>query len=116
MIIKERQRYILFKIVSDGEIGEQQVIRAVWRHLFQLYGEFGTSQTGLWLIEYKANEYGIIRTNISSLPMVRTTLAVIHTIEGRNCLCSVQAVSGTIKSLKTKHLSDSEVNEEIDSQ
>jgi RNase P/RNase MRP subunit POP5 len=110
MNIKERQRYIFFKIISDGEIEEYNLIRAVWRNLFQLYGEFGTSQTGLWLIEYEKNQYGIIRTNISALPMVRTALAVIHIIEGKNCMLIVQGVSGTIKSLKTKHLSNSEIN------
>ncbi|NVM54181.1 MAG: hypothetical protein HWN66_10815 [Candidatus Helarchaeota archaeon] len=105
MEAKERQRYILFKIISEGIIEEKALIRAVWRHLLQLYGDFGTSQTGLWLTEYENNSYGIIRTNVQALPMVRATLAIIRQIEGKNCLFVVQGVSGTIKSLKKKHMS-----------
>lgn len=100
---KERQRYILFKIISDGKIVEKSLIRAIWKNLFQLYGDFGTSQTGLWLIEYERN-YGIIRTNVQALKMVRAALAVIRKIEGINCVFVVMGVSGTIKALKTKHL------------
>ncbi|MFX1295546.1 MAG: Rpp14/Pop5 family protein [Promethearchaeota archaeon] len=102
MEIKERQRYLLFKIIADKRIEQQRLINAIWRQLFQLYGEFGTSQTGLWLVEYQDN-YGILRTNISSLLMVRTTLAVIHKINEKNCILFVQGISGTIESLKRNH-------------
>lgn len=102
---KERQRYILFKIITDGKIEERSLIRAIWRNLFQLYGDFGASQTGLWLTEYETKKYGIIRTNIQALPMVRTTLAVIRKINGVNCMFIIQGVSGTIKALKEKHMS-----------
>ena len=101
---KERQRYILFKIISEGKIEEKHLIRAIWKNLFQLYGDFGTSQTGLWVIEYE-NNHGIIRTNVQALQMVRTALAVIRKIEDKNCLFVVIGVSGTIKALKKKHLS-----------
>ena len=104
METKERQRYILFKIISDGDFEEGQFIRALWRNLFQLYGESGTSRTGLWVTEFVKNEYGIIRTNTVTLPMVRTVLSVIRSIGGVNCILVIQGVSGTIKSLKKKHL------------
>jgi len=104
MITKERQRYLLIRIIADGEIGEQQLIRAIWRNLSSLYGEYGTSRTGLWLIEYDRNKYGILRTNTEALTMVRSALAVIRQIEGTNCLLVVEGVSGTIEALKKKHL------------
>lgn len=104
MDTKERQRYLLIKIITDGEIEEQQLIRAIWRNLSSLYGEYGTSRTGLWLIEYEKNKYGILRTNTQALTMVRTSLAVIRQVEGNNCLMVVEGVSGTIEALKKKHL------------
>ena len=99
---KERQRYLLFQLISEGNIEKAELIRSVWRQLHQLYGEVGTSQTGLWLIEYEKNRYGIIRTNIKSLQMIRTTLAVIQNIEGVKCMFVIHGVSGTIKSLRRK--------------
>ena len=106
MNIKERQRYILFKIIAEEKIEEVKLINTIWRNLFQLYGEFGTSQTGLWLVEYEKQEsYGILRTNTMALSMVRTTLAVIRKIDEKNCIFVTFGVSGTIKALKKKHIS-----------
>jgi len=101
---KERQRYILFELISDSRIEERELIRAVWRNLFQLYGDVGASNTGLWLIEYENNKYGIIRTNVQAVTMIKATLAIIRQINGISCIFSVKGVSGTIKSLKEKHL------------
>ncbi|MHA1651132.1 MAG: Rpp14/Pop5 family protein [Candidatus Helarchaeota archaeon] len=104
MEIKENQRYILFKIIAEEEIDQNQLIKVLWRQLFQLYGEFGTSQTGLWMIEYDKNRgYGIIRTNTDALPMVRTTLAIIRQVNGKRCILVTLGTSGTIKALKKKH-------------
>ena len=100
---KERQRYLLIKIINEGDIEEQQLIRAIWRNISSLYGEYGTSRTGLWLIEYEKNKYGILRTNTEALQMVRTSLAVMREIEGNNCILVVEGVSGTIEALKKKH-------------
>ncbi len=102
---KERQRYLLFKIITEGEIEERYLIRAVWRNLFQLYGDFGASQTGLWLVEYEISRYGIIRTNVQAVPMVKATLAMIRKVNGQNCILVVLGASGTIHALKKKHLS-----------
>jgi RNase P/RNase MRP subunit POP5 len=117
MDTKERQRYLLIKIITDGDIGEQQLIRAIWRNISSLYGEYGTSRTGLWLIEYERNKYGILRTNTEALTMVRTSLAVIRQIEGNNCLLVIEGVSGTIQALKKKHLTkiNLKMQEEIQS-
>ena len=103
MITKERQRYLLIRIITEGDIEEQQLIRAIWRNIFSLYGEYGTSRTGLWLIEYEKNKYGILRTNTEALQMVRTSLAVMRQIEGNNCILVIEGVSGTIEALKKKH-------------
>lgn len=103
MDTKERQRYLLIKIIAEGDIEEKQLIRAIWRNISSLYGEYGTSQTGLWLIEYEKNKYAILRTNTEALQMVRTSLAVMRQIEETNCILVVEGVSGTIEGLKKKH-------------
>lgn len=100
---KERQRYLLIRIITDGDIEEQQLIRAIWRNISALYGEYGSSRTGLWLIEYEKNKYGILRTNTEALQMVRTSLAVMRQVEATNCIMVVEGVSGTIEALKKKH-------------
>ena len=103
MDAKERQRYLLIKIITDGDIEEQQLIRAIWRNISSLYGEYGTSRTGLWLTEYEKNKYAVLRTNTEALQMVRTSLAVMRQIEGNDCILVIEGVSGTIEALKKKH-------------
>ncbi|TFG06018.1 MAG: hypothetical protein EU536_00310 [Promethearchaeota archaeon] len=102
---KEHQRYILFELIADSMIDEKDLIRTIWRNLFQLYGDVGASNTGLWLVEYEKNKYGIIRTNDHAVTMIKATLAIIRQVNGIKCIFSVKGVSGTIKSLKEKHLS-----------
>ncbi len=103
---KERQRYILFRVIADEQIDQDKLIQVIWRNIFQLFGETGTSQTGLWLVEYDLQKgYGILRTNVESLHIVRSTLAVIKNVDGKNCILASLGVSGTINSLKEKHLS-----------
>ncbi len=102
---KERQRYLLFKIIANGRIEKDRLIQVIWRQLFQLYGETGTSKTGLWLAEFdEEGNYGILRTNIDALTMVRTTLASIRRIDEVKCILTSVATSGTISALKRKHL------------
>ena len=101
---KERQRYILFKIISEGGINERDFISAIWKNIYQLYGDVGASQTGLWLVEYEKDRYGIIRTNLQGVVMVKTTLAMIRRIYEQNCILVVIGTSGTIHALKKKHL------------
>jgi RNase P/RNase MRP subunit POP5 len=69
----------------------------------KLFGEYGASQAALVLIEYNETEkLAIIRTWHRTLEMVRTALATITKVNGKNAAFRVIMVSGTLKTLRRK--------------
>ncbi|GAG88105.1 unnamed protein product [marine sediment metagenome] len=82
MVKLERHRYIVFEIISDrNNINEENIKNTLWNQIFRLFGEFGTSQTGLWIIYYdEENKHGVIRTSLKYYENVRAALAMITTI------------------------------------
>lgn len=80
-------------------------MNSVWRHLTQLYGEYGASMANLALIEYVPKKgFAVLRCGSKVLFMVRAALATIKSIEEVPVAVHVLAVSGTLKALKRKLL------------
>lgn len=76
---------------------------AVWHAVTQLYGEFGASLTSLALIDYDVEQkLAIVRTNLTTVDNMRTAVASITSISGKQAAVHIIAVSGTIKALCAK--------------
>ena len=103
MLKKTRARYLALIIDSDEMFGSREFTSAVWDAVLRLYGECGTSQTGLALIDYNAEKkLAILRTVHTTVDMVRAALASITRIHDKPVAIHVLAVSGTIKALSKK--------------
>jgi RNase P/RNase MRP subunit POP5 len=75
-------------------------IDAIWSSVTKLYGEYGASKTNLSLIDYNPEtNQAIIRTNLLSLNLVRSSIATITSINGKQISLHVISISGTIKAL-----------------
>ena len=60
----ERQRYILFEIITedDSPIEKKEVISKIWNSFVAFFGTYNSFQMGLWLIRYEpTNRIGILR-------------------------------------------------------
>lgn len=100
-----RRRYITLKIVGEQFIEKEDLIRALWDAVLQLFGEYGASRVNLSLIEYKAEKnYAILRCSHGVLDMVRASVASVTEIKGKPVAINVLGVSGTLKSLRKKFL------------
>ena len=78
-------------------------IDAVWAAVTKLYGEHGASLTSLALIDYDLEKKtAVIRTSLTTLDLVRASLATITSVAGNEAAVHVTAVSGTIKALYLK--------------
>ena len=76
---------------------------AVWHAVTQLYGEYGASLTSMALIDYDVEQkLAIVRTNLPTVDNLRTALASITSISGKQAAVHIIAVSGTIKALYVK--------------
>jgi RNase P/RNase MRP subunit POP5 len=95
-----KRRYLLLRVEAERAPSEREFLDAVWGAVDKLYGEHGSSLTGLALIEYDVEEKtAIIRTELAALGMLRASLASITSMAGEGAAVHVRAVSGTIKSL-----------------
>ena len=95
-----KRRYLAVSIDSRETLGSRDFMDAVWGAVSRLFGEYGSSQTGLSLIDYdETKKLAIVRTGHKTLEMVRTALASISQIGKKPVALHVLAVSGTIKAL-----------------
>lgn len=76
MLKRQKRRYLLVQVSSAFEVGQEEFLATVWRSVEKLYGEYGTSKTGLWLIAFDTDrKLAILRAMNSGVDIVRTALA-----------------------------------------
>ena len=103
MIRRVKRRYLLLRIDSTLPIEEGDIKDAVWDAVTKLFGEYGASQAGLFLIEYdKERSEAVLRCSLKALDMVHASIASITTIRNKSAAVHVLRVSGTVRALGRK--------------
>lgn len=106
MVKKDRQRYILFKVIEQFpyKFHERDIISTMWKSIWRYFGMKEANKIGLWLVEFnKEKNIGILRCSNKTKEIVITSLILIKEMQGKKIIISPIATSGTIKSLKKKH-------------
>jgi ribonuclease P/MRP protein subunit POP5 len=98
-----KRRYLALQLDTEGLPGQKEFIDAVWYAVTRFYGEYGASMTSMALIDYDVEQkVAIVRTNLTTVDNLRTALASITSILGKQAAVHVIGVSGTIKALCVK--------------
>ena len=98
-----KRRYLAVMAESDDRIDERELIKAVWGMIYQLFGEYGASQVGMFHIDLQDDkEIAVLRCSHTAIDMVRAAIAVISQISNRPVALRVVAISGTLKALRRK--------------
>lgn len=109
---REKQRYITFEIISDDvEFSKGEIINAIWKQFTDLFGEYGTSKAGLWLIHYDPTlKRGVLRCSLNSVNKVRASIVTLRVINKRAdgnhefpIIFYVVGVAATILTIKRKY-------------
>ncbi|HEC40822.1 hypothetical protein LCGC14_0480630 [marine sediment metagenome] len=103
MVTKERQRYIIFKIIRDSDLllDQNLILNAIWQSIWRYFGMKEANKIGLWLVELDLIEdYGIIRFSRETKEIIIAALTLIQEINGKRIVFSPIKTSGTIKSIK----------------
>jgi len=103
MVKRERHRYILFKIILDDktEFSEQELLKAIWRSIWNLFGLKEANKMGMWLVKMDIEKkYGIIRCSHKTKEYLITALTLIKEISGNRVILSPIKTSGTIRGIK----------------
>jgi RNase P/RNase MRP subunit POP5 len=98
-----KRRYLALQLDTECAPSQKEFMDAVWHAVTQLYGEYGASLTSMALINYDVDQkVAIVRTNLATVDNLRTAVASITSISGKQAAVHVIAVSGTIKALCVK--------------
>lgn len=98
-----RRRYLALKDESDQSFDKRDLMNAIWGMVYQLFGEFGASQTGLSLVKYDdEKDVVVVRCSHKALDMVRAAVATVTEVNGKRSVIRVVAISGTLKALRKK--------------
>lgn len=103
MLERIRRRYLLLKIDGEKLPDEKDFLNALRSSIIRLFGEFGASQTEVFLVEYNPEiKYAIVRCSHKSLSMVRAAIAAITRIAEKSVSIHVLLVSGTLRALRRR--------------
>lgn len=99
--LRKKKRYILFKLLCDKKLSENDVNFAINEVMLSLFGSFGSAEINSKLIEWRLQENtGILECERSSVKKAVTALQFLKEIKGMQVLPNIISVSGTLKSLR----------------
>ncbi|MCS7093740.1 MAG: Rpp14/Pop5 family protein [Candidatus Aenigmarchaeota archaeon] len=105
--LRDRKRYILFKIISEEKIDFLQFKEAFFNTVLNFFGEIGFSKISPKFLENLFNEQeykGVLRVYYKHLSEAILCLGLISRIGESRVNVKIYKVSGTIKSLMESNL------------
>lgn len=102
---RPRRRYIVFQVVSDGDVSEKSLYQAIMRSARRLLGSAAVADSGLMLAYYNAaTRRGVLRVRSDYKNAAMAVLGTVRRAGDSNVLAVPITTSGTIK--KAKKLAD----------
>jgi RNase P/RNase MRP subunit POP5 len=97
--MRPRRRYLAVRLHADGSLPSESSFRnAIWHQLQELYGEFGVSRIGFWVVAYHPSESAaVLRCQHDQVRLLRAALATLTTIDTRSLIIQVVGLSGTLR-------------------
>lgn len=111
--LREKDRYIVFEVISESPINYQDLSKAIWFSSASLLGDLGSAESQARLVKNlyeEKSQKGIIRCRHDKTEQVRAALAMIRKIGGKESIVKVLGITGTIKSAKNKYLGYTDLN------
>lgn len=109
--LREKKRYLAFQAISEIPLERDDVISLILGASGDLYGAYGTSKLGLWVVKfwkYPSSENnmtkGIIRCNRDETKSARAVIPTITRFKGRRVVFQTLGISGTIKGAITNFI------------
>lgn len=116
-VLRERKRYIAFKLIFNHNISElenssssqksgigtRELALAIWHNLISLFGDYYSSNSGLWLEEFDG-EYGILRCYNHAVDKIKVALTLTGRVSGVKIIPVILGVSGAIRKCRNKYI------------
>ena len=99
--LREKKRYVYFKLSSKGKLQQKDVFRALWDSMLALFGALGCSHLGFQLIEFDSfSGKGIVRCVRGKEEEVKAGIILVERVGKEKVLPEILRVSGTLKALR----------------
>jgi ribonuclease P/MRP protein subunit POP5 len=106
-MLRKKSRYLAVLIEAEEIVDGKQFSEAIWRSLLRLFGAYGASRSSMQVIECDAaKRYAIVRCFLPALRTVRAAIVSVTSVDNRLVAFHVIGVSGTLKSLRRKFISN----------
>jgi len=100
--LRERKRYILFKVISEQAINYQLFKELLSSTILKFYGELTFGKFGFKILDERWNEkeqIGIVKCNHLYVPNIIAVFGLLQRLGDYRVNVKILKVSGTIKSL-----------------
>ena len=97
--LREKKRYVLFRVVSEGPLGFKAVARNMKDSILSFIGEKGYAESGFILLPEKWNkskQTGIFKIGHKHVSDVKMALSLTKNIEHEKVIIHSLAVSGIL--------------------
>jgi ribonuclease P/MRP protein subunit POP5 len=103
--LKERKRYVIFEVISDKEISQDEVINALSKACLEFMGTLQYGKAGMLALknQFQGNK-GIVRINHIYVDYLKAALMMITEINGKKVNIRVTGVSGILKKARNKFI------------
>ena len=103
--LRERKRYVVFRVHSEEKLNYPAMKDAAWNSLLNWVGERELSRANVRIIRNlwdPKGQTGFIQCSPKAVDAVKTGLSLVHQIGDQRVIFQTLRVSGTIKSGRAK--------------
>ncbi len=100
--LREKKRYIAFRLISESSIDYNDMKNAVWNSVLGFLGDDDTARSSFQIIKNSWNQNqqrGIVKCSHLYVDKIKLSLALINQIGDSKVIFQTTRVSGTIKGL-----------------
>lgn len=97
-ILRERRRYVVFKINSSLKFTKREIEKALTDVVFRTIGLFGAVDSSYWLVKfYEDKQVGVIRVTNEFKDVLFACLAFLEEVNNHKVILKLIKTTGTIK-------------------
>ncbi len=101
--LREKKRYLVYKVLSEKEINIEAVNESIKHKLMSFMGALNYGRAGIMFLNLKSKDKGIIKANVSLLDQVRAGLALIKSIGEIKVILNILGVSGILNKASKRY-------------
>lgn len=102
--LKEKRRYVVFEILTEGSVSFQDVKEAILTETHSFLGRLHSAKAGIEFLPDWKEHTGIVRVANHYLDHLKAAFTLIRKINKKEVIVASRGVSGTLNKARTKFI------------